>query len=234
MRAPRVLAALAALAAVLISGVLALVATLVERDDIEADLAVRSQEALARYRVPADVVDVAGRDATVLADSPRSALLAKAVVENVDGVRSAAIVIGSRESAGTGRVDTAVDPDAPAKARLQRSLDRQLTANPITFLPNSARLTSDGEKAVRRVAESLTEAPTDWRFEVGGHAARVSGADSRSAEELSRARAETVAEELVSLGVSPDQVKAIGYGDARPLSKHGTAASDRRVEIRVR
>ena len=63
MRAPRVLAALAALAAVLISGVLALVATLVERDDIEADLAVRSQEALARYRVPADVVDVAGRDA---------------------------------------------------------------------------------------------------------------------------------------------------------------------------
>ncbi|EHR63383.1 OmpA/MotB family protein [Saccharomonospora cyanea] len=237
MPAPRVLAALAALA-VLVSGVLASVATLVERDGIEADLTTRSREALARYRVPADVVDFSGRDATVSARSPRSALLAKAVVESVDGVRSVDVVTtGSHDGPPGAHLGALVDPgtdDAAAKARLQWSLDRVLADTPITFLPDSARLTSDGEAAVAKVAESLVEAPTDWRFEVGGHVARVPGADPESAEELSYERAEAVTEELVNLGISPEQVEAVGYGDTRPLSEHGTSPTDRRVEISVR
>lgn len=236
MPAPRVLAALAALA-VLVSGALALVATLVERDGIETELTTRSREALARYRVPADVVDFSGRDATVSARSPRSALLAKAVVESVDGVRSVDVVTtGSHGGPPGAHLGALVDPgtDDAAKARLQRSLDRVLADTPITFLPDSARLTSEGESAVVKVAESLVEAPTDWRFEVGGHVARVPGADPESAEELSYERAEAVTEELVNQGISPGQVEAVGHGDTRPLSEHGTSPTDRRVEISVR
>src|SRR5690606_18408148 len=77
-----------AVAAVLVSGALALTAALVERADIESELTARAQEALAQSRLPTDVVTFSGRDATVRADSRREALLAKAVIDEVDGVRS--------------------------------------------------------------------------------------------------------------------------------------------------
>ncbi|CAM2784724.1 OmpA family protein [Saccharomonospora xinjiangensis] len=235
MPAPRLLAAFAALA-VLVTGVLALVATVVERGGIEADLTARSREALSRSGLPAEAVSFSGRDATVQARSPHEALLAESVVEDVDGVRSVDVVIsGGHGGPPTPQRGAApADPGASAKARLQRSLDEVLADNPITFRPYSSDLTSGGEDAVARVAETLSGAPTDWRFEVAGHTARVSGADPESAEELSYARAEAVAEELVDLGVPPDQVKPVGYGDTRPLSRHGTSAIDRRVEISVR
>ncbi|TMZ46172.1 OmpA family protein, partial [Klebsiella pneumoniae] len=68
MSAPRRFAVLAVLA-VVVSGVLALLAVLVERDDIESDLTTRARDALEQAHLPTDVVTFSGRDATVRTDS---------------------------------------------------------------------------------------------------------------------------------------------------------------------
>ncbi|WP_298179731.1 OmpA family protein [Saccharomonospora sp.] len=223
MSAPRRFAVLAVLA-VVVSGVLALLAVLVERDDIESDLTTRARDALEQAHLPTDVVTFSGRDATVRTDSLQDALFAKAMLEGVEGVRSVEIA----EPA------SARDPDASRKVGLQREIDRALAETPITFAADSANLDADGRKAVENVAELLETAPTDWRFEIAGHVARVSGAEPESARELSHERAEAVAEELVDSGVSPGQVDPVGYGATRPLSDSGTSSIDRRVEITVR
>ena len=155
-----------AVAAVLVSGALALTAALVERADIESELTARAQEALAQSRLPTDVVTFSGRDATVRADSRREALLAKAVIDEVDGVRS--VEIAAPKSAS--------EPHTERKAGLQRGIDEALADTPITFAADSANLDAAGRQAVKNVADLLTEAPTDWRFEIAGHVARVPGA----------------------------------------------------------
>ncbi|WP_277671381.1 OmpA family protein [Saccharomonospora viridis] len=213
-----------AVAAVLVSGALALTAALVERADIESELTARAQEALAQSRLPTDVVTFSGRDATVRADSRREALLAKAVIDEVDGVRS--VEIAAPKSAS--------EPHAERKAGLQRGIDEALADTPITFAADSANLDAAGRQAVKNVADLLTEAPTDWRFEIAGHVARVPGAEPESARKLSYERAEAVAEELVKSGLPPDRVEPVGYGATRPLSDSGTSSIDRRVEITVR
>jgi outer membrane protein OmpA-like peptidoglycan-associated protein len=233
MPATRVLAALAATAVVL-TGLLALVATVVVRDDVETELAERARQALSQAELPTDVVSFSGRDASIRARSPREAVLASAVVAEVDGVRSvdiAAFTSGPRTGSDS---DALASPDAAAKARLQRSLDRVLAEHPITFRPDSATPTRAGRQAVAEVASVLSDAPSDWRFEVQGHVARVSDTDRKGAMELSRARAETVADELVDAGLPRRRLTTVGHGDTRPLSTLGTSAIDRRVEIHVR
>ena len=233
MPAKRVLAVLAA-SAVLLSGVLALLATLVEADGIEADLAERSRQALAEAGLPTDVVSFSGRDADVRARTPREALLASAVVATVDGVRSVDVSEVATASPAQAERGLVAEAHRAATALLQRAVDDVLAEHPITFRPDSAALTRAGEDAVAEVAAVLADAPSDRRFEVGGHVARVLGSDREGAEELSHARAAAVAEELVNHGIPPQQVTSVGYGDTRPLSRLGTSAIDRRVEITVR
>lgn len=53
-------------------------------------------------------------------------------------------------------------------------------------------------------------------------------------EDLSRRRAESVAQLLVAAGASPSQVRAQGFGEARPLFDNTTdenKQANRRVEI---
>ncbi len=221
--------------AVLVTGALAFAATSVERAGIEADLTTRARDALSASNLPGEV-SFTGRDATVRTGTPREALLARAVVRGLDGVRSVTVVSapGRAEGGPDGTPDAVTDPDTVAKARLQRAVDDVLADDPIEFRPYSADPSPDGLDTVSAVAALLADAPSDWRFEVGGHVARVPGAEPESAGELSEARAEVVAEELVDLGVSPEQVNPVGYGDTRPLSDRGTSAADRRVEITVR
>lgn len=238
MFTPRRLALFAALAFV-VSGVLALVATFVERGGIEADLASRTREALARSGLAAEKITFSGRDALVRAGSPQDVPDAATVVENVDGVRSATVTGSAEQAPGPPsepdrRPEAATDPDAAAKARFQRDLDEALADNPIRFGAYSTKLDAEDRDTVEEVADLVAETPTDWRFEVGGHTLRVPDDDPESAEELSYERAVAVVEELADQGVSPDRLQPAGYGHTRPVSDSGMTPIDRRVEVTVR
>ncbi|MGA6165509.1 OmpA family protein [Amycolatopsis magusensis] len=115
---------------------------------------------------------------------------------------------------------------AAAGGELQAEIDGVLAAHPITFTPDTAELTPEGENTVGQIRDLLAKAPAPATFEVGGHVAKTPG-DEESGLELSRQRAEAVAA-LLGLG---DRISAKGYGDTRPKAGGG---DDRRVEITVK
>lgn len=79
---------------------------------------------------------------------------------------------------------------------------------------------------VRRIADVLNKYP-QTTIEVGGHT------DSRGSEEynqlLSERRANAVKNELINNGVMAQRIRAVGYGESRPISSDH--AMNRRVEI---
>jgi outer membrane protein OmpA-like peptidoglycan-associated protein len=68
---------------------------------------------------------------------------------------------------------------------------------------------------------------------VAGHSAQAGWAEGR--KKLSEDRARTVVERLIALGArTPDRIRAVGYGDERPVADNATEggrARNRRVEI---
>jgi outer membrane protein OmpA-like peptidoglycan-associated protein len=134
---------------------------------------------------------------------------------------------------------TASDAPAPAPTttstpvageELQRRIDDELASHPITFRPDRATLTREGERAVGRIAELIGGADRSTRFEVGGHVAAGPGGH-RAALELSRQRARVVIDRLVEEGIDADRLTARAYGDTVPAPR---GHDDRRVDITVR
>ncbi|WP_199431412.1 OmpA family protein [Qaidamihabitans albus] len=212
--------------ALVVTGALALAATWSTAGRIESDLAARARAALGEAGLPAAGVTFDGRDARIGDVPPEQAQRALDAVRELDGVRTAELAEPAAER----------EPEfsGDERQRLQADLDRLLAAQPITFRPDTAELTPQGERAVSQVVDLVEKAPTDTTFEIGGHVAPVPGGDPRTAEELSRQRAEAVADRLVAAGIARERVHPVGYGDTRPRSDGGASELDRRVEITVR
>ncbi|MBK1785316.1 OmpA family protein [Prauserella cavernicola] len=211
--------------ALLVTGVLAFVVTRFETDGIESDLLARSQSALSAVGLSPEAVAFDGRDATVSGVPADEAVWAAEVVGGVEGVRDVvtATPAGQRDAG-----------PADARRQLQEELDALLAQQPVSFQPDSAVLTPEGESSVAAVTALLARTPTDVAFEVRGHVARVPGGDPAGARELSQQRADAVAQRLVGAGIASDRVSAVGFGDTRPLTETGDTSADRRVEISVR
>ena len=81
---------------------------------------------------------------------------------------------------------------------------------------------------LRRISDILIRYPHSL-IEVGGHT------DSKGSEAynqgLSERRAIAVQNELIRNGVSPQRIRAVGYGESRPISSND--AMNRRVEILI-
>jgi len=104
----------------------------------------------------------------------------------------------------------------------------------LQFEPDSARLLPSELDKIARIAEILKRYP-DRDILVGGHAARAGWAEGRM--KLSAERARAVAERLIGLGARPpERIRAVGYGDTRPIADNATEAGrarNRRVEITI-
>lgn len=102
----------------------------------------------------------------------------------------------------------------------------------VNFESNRAVLLDSSKLILDRVAASLAEHP-DVRIEVGGHC-DSQGADDYNLK-LSTARANAVRNYMISKGIPPEQLVAVGYGEAHPIadndSKEGRALN-RRVEMK--
>ena len=108
---------------------------------------------------------------------------------------------------------------------------KTLVLEGVNFETDSAKLTPDSHATLDRVAESLRDSP-DVRVEIAGHT-DSSGGDSHNLD-LSKARAESVRDYLVSRGVDSSRLVARGYGQARSIDDNATEAGrarNRRVEL---
>jgi len=123
----------------------------------------------------------------------------------------------------------------------------KIQINNITFQPSSPQLTLEGEEGEknRRVLDRLAEIMTkygSYRIIVEGHAVSLNWANPAAAAReqrdilvpLSRARAQTVVDELIARGVAPNRLSAEGIGGDEPIVPHGDLEErwrNRRVEF---
>jgi len=97
------------------------------------------------------------------------------------------------------------------------------------------QLLSDSAKETwKKVADRLIDDP-DLQVELAGYSDN-SGNEELN-QQLSQQRAESVRDYLVSLGVSGERLKAVGYGEEDPIADNSTVTgreANRRVEIYLR
>ncbi|WP_370969050.1 OmpA family protein [Amycolatopsis sp. cg9] len=230
--------------AALVTALLAGVVTWAQAGNVQRDLTARTQAALAAAGLPAGNVSFDGRDATLNGFPPGQALRALEVVQGVDGVRAAKFegdVVPVAPSAPPSSTPPSSSTSAPPptttttappptdKAGVQAEIDRLLAEAPVTFVPDTARLTPEGEQAARGIAIALAKSPETFRYRVTGHVARGPGGEG-AALKLSRDRARAVARILTTNGLTTKRVTYRGLGDTRPVSG---GEADRRVEITV-
>jgi OOP family OmpA-OmpF porin len=103
----------------------------------------------------------------------------------------------------------------------------------VAFAFNSAKLTPSGINALNSVADSLKAHPT-LVIEIGGHCDWIGSKEYNLV--LSRKRANSVRDYLISQGVAAARLTAEGYGLSRPVADNKTdegRARNRRVEFKV-
>ncbi|MFO7529291.1 MAG: OmpA family protein [Marinobacter sp.] len=104
----------------------------------------------------------------------------------------------------------------------------------VRFPTNSSVIGNSYDAEISRVADFLNENP-ETIVEIAGHTDSMGKADYNQL--LSQRRAEAVAERLTGpLGVDPERVNAMGYGEEAPIASNDTAegrAANRRVEARI-
>jgi outer membrane protein OmpA-like peptidoglycan-associated protein len=121
------------------------------------------------------------------------------------------------------------DLDAAAKQALQAKISALVAAAPITFGPDSPRLTPQGSATLEQVLTAVRAAP-GARLNIDGYVATGRGNGLLTAQQLSDQRAATVRDALVAGGVPADHLTTRGRGEDAAATDR---AFGRRVEITV-
>ena len=141
---------------------------------------------------------------------------------------------------GTSSIRVAEAPPPPPKPEqpddataCQDRLNTIMTGNVVRFEVNKADIRSESFDLLDRIAEAA-QGCQGFNIEVGGHT------DSDGPEEynldLSQKRAEAVVRYLVGKGVSEQRLKAVGYGESKPLASNDNDAGkarNRRIEFTI-
>ncbi|UXN69823.1 OmpA family protein [Devosia neptuniae] len=125
-------------------------------------------------------------------------------------------------STGTADVAACVAPLADFSAR-----------NAILYQSGAAIITAESEPALDELAADLSACP-DAVVHIEGHT--DADGDEASNLALSVARAEAVIAALITRGVNPDRLYAVGYGEASPIADNETPAGkrlNRRIVVTV-
>ena len=118
-----------------------------------------------------------------------------------------------------------------SKDDVQSLVNNIFITDKISFERRSAEPTEKSKVLIENLSNILKQNPK-FTIEVGGHT------DSRGNKELnkkiSQDRANRVKEILESFGVDKDRIKAVGYGNERPIAQddeNGLSEINRRVEF---
>ncbi len=115
-----------------------------------------------------------------------------------------------------------------------RQTDRGLVvtfSGEILFDVNRATLKPGAQDQLLRLAEALQQNP-NRRVLIEGHTDSTGGSEYNL--ELSQRRAEAVRNFLMLNGVSPERIRAMGFGETRPVASNDTASGrqqNRRVDV---
>ncbi|WP_251865238.1 OmpA family protein [Achromobacter sp. Marseille-Q4962] len=134
----------------------------------------------------------------------------------------------SKESLGLADLGDSVDVIINAQSVSFR------ISNELLFPSGQATLSPSGLDLIKRLARILEK--NDYPVSVEGHSDNVPILTRQFASnwELSASRATSVLRELVSDGIAPQRLRAVGYADTRPIDGNDTAAgraANRRVEL---
>ena len=105
--------------------------------------------------------------------------------------------------------------------------------NNITFAHDDATLNPSFTSSLNQLAQTMNQY-NQTTINVAGHTDST-GSDSYNYN-LSRQRAASVANYLISRGVSPNRINAVGYGESSPIASNDNEygrAQNRRVEITI-
>ncbi len=110
-----------------------------------------------------------------------------------------------------------------------------VTNNPVNYKSGSSKLTRDQKKAIAELATTLKNNP-GVKILVEGHTDNKQFAAGAGMDnwDLSVARAMSVVRELLKKGVNPNQVAAVGRGEAAPTGDNSTSegrSKNRRTEV---
>jgi len=117
------------------------------------------------------------------------------------------------------------------KTKIENSIKELLAKENIQFETNSANLTQESKKIVQNIANILKKYP-HTKVEIAGHT--DSDGDDAYNLKLSQKRVDSVKAELIILGIKEVRLKAVGYGESKPLVPNDSdenKAKNRRVEF---
>lgn len=115
------------------------------------------------------------------------------------------------------------------------SLNESFIARDVLFDHNSDRLQPGGRAVLQKLANYLKKPPGFETITVEGHTDSVGSALYNL--DLSQRRSDTVRSTLISMGIPTQKVRALGFGESRPIADNGNfqgRAMNRRVEFKVR
>lgn len=121
----------------------------------------------------------------------------------------------------------------PSKLDIQKELDKLLKGKKVEFIYARTILTPKSKKIVNKI-QIVLKKYTDVNVEIGGHT--DSDGTKQNNKKLSQKRADAIKKYLVSKEIDAKRLKAIGYGEDKPLVKNDSAAKkqiNRRVEFKV-
>jgi len=117
--------------------------------------------------------------------------------------------------------------------QIENEIRETLTFENITFKLNKAELTAESLTTVQNIANILNKYPA-VKIEIGGHT-DDSGDDAYNLN-LSQTRVNSVKDQLITLGITPERLNAVGYGETQPIISNDTQENrrkNRRVEFKV-
>ena len=100
----------------------------------------------------------------------------------------------------------------------------------VQFDTGKATLTADSHARLDTIVEYLSHKPSAT-IEISGHTDNVGG--NKKNKKLSQQRADAVRDYLVAKGIDASRIKAVGYGDERPIAPNDTPEGrqqNRRIE----
>lgn len=115
----------------------------------------------------------------------------------------------------------------------KKNIANLLKVENIEFETAKASLTPKGRQTVNKLAEILNKYP-HISVEIAGHTDSDGSADFN--QRLSQSRVDTVKNALIEQGIKAERLKAIGYGETKPLVPNDSRANkqkNRRVEINI-
>jgi outer membrane protein OmpA-like peptidoglycan-associated protein len=131
------------------------------------------------------------------------------------------------------KVDVANTPNLNLKLTMRYKTDeypKGLVLDNVEFQSGKATLIGESQKRLDVVVEYMTHKKS-VRIEIAGHTDNVGNKKTNKA--LSQKRADAVRDYLVSKGIDGARVKAVGYGDAKPVAPNTTPEGrqqNRRIE----